>query len=300
MVAAGRMRFGLAGTGHWARVTHAAALASTPGVELAAVWGRDAQAARSLAGEHGAVAHHGFDAFLAGVDAVAFALPPDVQAGLAVRAAAEGKHLLLEKPIATDEEGAGALTAAVRASGVASAVFFTARFRPAIRAWLAEVTARGGWHGGSALWLSAGLLADNPSPWRIAKGGLWDVGPHAVSLLWAALGPVEQVAAVGGRADLVHLVLHHRGGASSTVTLSQSAPRPAMALEVTVWGEGGRLWMPKGSADAVSTMRVALAELTANARSGTAAHECDAAFGGQIVRVLSAAERQLRGEPSSL
>lgn len=34
------MRFGLAGTGHWARVAHAPALASTPGVSLDAVWGR--------------------------------------------------------------------------------------------------------------------------------------------------------------------------------------------------------------------------------------------------------------------
>jgi predicted dehydrogenase len=34
------LRFGLVGTGHWARITHAPALASTAGIELAAVWGR--------------------------------------------------------------------------------------------------------------------------------------------------------------------------------------------------------------------------------------------------------------------
>ncbi len=36
------LRFGLAGTGYWARITHAPALASTAGIELAAVWGRNA------------------------------------------------------------------------------------------------------------------------------------------------------------------------------------------------------------------------------------------------------------------
>ena len=43
------LRFGLAGTGHWARIAHAPALASTEGVELAAVWGRNPQAAAELA-----------------------------------------------------------------------------------------------------------------------------------------------------------------------------------------------------------------------------------------------------------
>jgi len=39
------LRFGLAGTGYWAQVTHAPALAATEGVELTAVWGRNPQAA---------------------------------------------------------------------------------------------------------------------------------------------------------------------------------------------------------------------------------------------------------------
>jgi predicted dehydrogenase len=39
------MRFGLVGTGFWARTTHARALATTPGSTLAGVWGRDARSA---------------------------------------------------------------------------------------------------------------------------------------------------------------------------------------------------------------------------------------------------------------
>jgi len=143
----GRMRFGLVGTGYWARVTHAPAVASTEGVELTAVWGRDPRAAAGLAAEYQATPSRDIEAFLAGVDAVCFAVPPDVQAPIATRAARAGKHLLLEKPVALSEAEADGLVEAVEQAGVASVVFFTQRFQPDVRAWLAEVTARGGWAG---------------------------------------------------------------------------------------------------------------------------------------------------------
>src|ERR1700681_4139526 len=137
------MRFGLVGTGYWAQITHAPALASTPGAELVAVWGRDQVAAATLAPEHGATAYADSGAFLDSVDAVAFAVPPHVQAPLAIRAAEAGKHLLLEKPIALSAETAGQLVAAVEKANVASVVFFTWRFNREIRAWLADEHARG-------------------------------------------------------------------------------------------------------------------------------------------------------------
>lgn len=84
------LRCGLVGTGHWARITHAPALASTEGIEFAAVWGRNPGAARDLAAAHGATAHADLDEFLASVDAVVFAVPPDVQSQIAVRAARLG------------------------------------------------------------------------------------------------------------------------------------------------------------------------------------------------------------------
>jgi len=59
--------------------------------------GRDPRAAAELAAAHHAVAHEDLEAFLAGVDGVAFAVPPDVQAPIAARAARAGKHLLLER-----------------------------------------------------------------------------------------------------------------------------------------------------------------------------------------------------------
>jgi len=291
------LRFGLVGTGYWARVTHAPALASTEGVELAAVWGRDPRATAELAAAHGAVPHQEFAAFLAGVDAVAFSVPPDVQAPLAARAARAGKHLLLEKPVALAEAEADSLVEAVEQAGVASVVFFTQRFHPDVRAWLAEIAALGGWDGGIAVWFGSAGHESSPfnTPWRRAKGGLWDVGPHLVSLLWASLGPVGSVTADGGRGDVAHLILHHQGGASSTATVTLSAAQATDACDLYLWGDSGRSVAPIGTLQPVTQLRTALAELAANARAGQVSHPCDVGFGRDVGRVLAEAQRQIDG-----
>ena len=126
------MRFGLLGTGFWAAQTQGAALAAHASAELVGVWGRDPAKAAAVAGPLGAAPYDDVDALIADVDAVAIALPPDVQAGLAARAAQAGRHLLLDKPLALTAAGADAVVDAVDAAGVASMVFFTNRFRPEI------------------------------------------------------------------------------------------------------------------------------------------------------------------------
>ncbi|HEX4092484.1 MAG TPA: Gfo/Idh/MocA family oxidoreductase [Trebonia sp.] len=294
------MRFGLVGTGYWADSTHAPALATTQGARLVSVWGRNPEAAGALAARHGATAYADFDAFLDSVDAVSFAVPPDVQAPLAIRAAQAGKHLLLEKPIALSAADADAVATAVEKAGVASVVFFTWRFNREIRAWLADEQARGGWSGsgwsgGVAVWLGTSLADGSPfnTPWRRQKGALWDLGPHLVGMLWACLGPVTSVSAVPGQGDVRHLVLQHEGGASSTMTTAQDAPEPAEGFNLFVWGAAGRSIMPATPADPEQSLRVAAAELIASANSGQPSHPCDVRFGRDIVVVLAEAEAQL-------
>ena len=294
------LRFGLAGTGYWARITHAPALASTAGIELAAVWGRNVEAAAALAGSYHCAWYDNFDDFLAGVDAVAFAVPPDVQAELAVRAARAGRHLLLEKPIATTEQAADVLTRAVQDAGVASVVFFTARFQADVRAWLASV-AEHRWSGGTAVWLGSALAEGSPfnTPWRREKGGLWDLGPHLVSLLWASLGPVTAVTADAGTGDVTHLILHHKGGASSAVAVTLCAPEAADGSDVWLWGEAGRTRAPGETDQPVGALRLALAELAANARSGQPRHDCDVLFGRAVGLILADAQRQVDARASA-
>lgn len=293
------LKFGLVGTGYWARIAHARALASTAEIELAAVWGRDPVAAQDLAGQHGAVAVADYDEFLSLVDAVGFAVPPEVQGALAQRAAAAGKHLLLEKPIALSVGAADELVAAVHQAGVASVVFFTSQFQPDVRNWLAEVAARGDWTGGSAIWLGSALQEGSPfnTPWRQAKGGLWDLGPHLVALLWVALGPVVSVtadeSAGEGAGEVTHLVLHHESGVTSALSITMNVPESADYLQVLLWGPAGRSSAPRETGDPVTPLRTALTELVASARSGRPAHRFDVTFGREVVRVLAHAQDQL-------
>ena len=286
------MRFGVLGTGFWAQEIHAAALAAHPTAELAGIWGRDVAKAKAVGAKFDVPGYGDVDALLAEVDAVAIALPPDVQAPLAERAAEAGKHLLLEKPIALDVAAADRVVAAVRAAGVASVVFFTWRFEAGTSSWLTQ-SARAELAGGSGSFLSS--LAGTPfaaSPWRQEHGALWDIGPHALSVLIPALGSVVSVQATPGLRDTVHLVLTHGSGTASTVTLSHTVAPMSAGIEFFVHGDAGRLVLLPGDVPALESFGVAVDELSAAALTG-GAHPCDVAFGRDVVVVLSAAQKAL-------
>ncbi|SNR87473.1 Predicted dehydrogenase [Geodermatophilus saharensis] len=286
------MRFGVLGTGHWARTVHAAAIAAHPTAELVGVWGRDAGKAAAVGAEFDVPGTDDLAALLARVDAVAVAVPPDVQVSLAEQAAAAGRHLLLEKPIGLSTADADRVVTAVAAAGVASVVFFTFRFQAATTTWLAQA-ARTRLAGGAASWLSA--LAGSPfdSAWRRQHGALWDIGPHALSLLVPALGPVVSVQAGAGAGDTVHLVLQHATpGVASTVTLSHTVAPLATGIEFSVHGDAGRLVLLPDTESAVESLSAAVDELTAAALTG-GTHPCDVGFGREVVRVLETASRAL-------
>ncbi len=296
--AVGTMRFGLVGTGPWAEMAHGPGLLAAEGAELVGVWGRRPERAAALAQELAVTAYEDYPALLKDVDAVAFAVPPDVQAGMALEAARAGKHLLLDKPVATTVGEARELTDAVAAAGVASVVFFTDRFVDTSRAWFDEVRQTGGWRGGWVRWFSSLQEPGNPfggSSWRHDRGALWDTGPHALSTLSVALGPVVSLSAVAGERDLVTLVMSHESGASSTVTLTQFAPPEAASFEATVWGEAGFSVMPpRPEGSAAALLSIAAQELVAAVRTGDT-HAVDVAFGARVVELLASAQAQIDG-----
>ncbi|MFC5804544.1 Gfo/Idh/MocA family protein [Streptomyces formicae] len=291
-----KLRIGLLGTGPWAGYTQAPALAAHPEAEFTGVWGRRPEAAATLADTHGVKAYDDVDALIEASDAIAFALPPDVQAPLAARAAAAGRHLLMDKPVATTVAGAREVATAAAETGVASVVFCTMRFAAGTAPWIAEQAAAGGWLTAHAQWLGSLYAADSDSPfaaspWRREKGGLWDVGPHALSVLLPVLGDVTGLTALRGSADTVHLALRHASGASSTATLSLSTPQAASGTAVELVGERGRVAMPLGG-DAIGSFRSAVDALIESARSGDA-HACDVRFGLRITEILAEAEERL-------
>ena len=287
------MRFAVLGTGFWAREVHARALAGHPDAELVAVWGRDRSRAQEAGAEFEVPGTDDLDAVLGDVDAVSIALPPDVQAPLAEarrrrgEAPAAGETDRAEPPRRRPAGGGGA-----RGRGGVGRLLHDALpgrhlhlarpGRPAPR--LA---------GGSASWL--GSIAGSPfaaSAWRQQHGALWDIGPHALSLLVPALGPVVAVQAAAGLRDTVHLVLHHPEGVASTVTVSSTVSPMSAGTEFSVHGDAGRLVLLPQLDAGVESFGVAVDELQAAALTG-AAHPLDVSFGRDVVAVLAAAERSL-------
>jgi predicted dehydrogenase len=297
------LRFGVLGTGYWAQEAHATALAAADQADLVAIWGRDPARTRAAADRFGVAGHTDLDRLLDEVDAVAIAVPPDVQAELAPRAAAAGRHLLLDKPLALSLEAADRVAAAVDDAGVASLIFFTLRFLPEVAAWMDQAEAAGDWHGGDGAWLGTALEPGSPfagSPWRQRKGALWDLGPHMLALAIPTLGPVERVTAGTGLGDTVHLILGHQSGASSTLTLSQTVPPAAEGRSFQLYGPKGRSAVPPFELAHLVALEAAIAQLAAIVAAGATTHPCDVRLGRDTVAVLDAAERFLTaGQGSS-
>src|SRR6201992_616578 len=97
-----------------------------PGARRVAVTDVDPDRAEALTGRHGAVVAPDLDALVArdDVDVVAVCVPSGMHAEVGVRAAAAGKHLVVEKPIDVSLDAADRLIgAAAAAGGTGSAVF---------------------------------------------------------------------------------------------------------------------------------------------------------------------------------
>lgn len=288
------MRFGLVGTGYWARETHGPGIQASSN-ELVGVWGRDAAKTDEVAKSIGVEAFPSHAALVDAVDAVAYAVPPDVQAPLATEAAGAGKHLLLDKPVSLDARVARELRDAAHETGARSAVFFTARYTAETRSWLDELATRDGWDGSWTEWVVANQRPDSPykdSPWRQREGALWDLGPHLLGTLLPALGAVAGVTAIAGHGDAVHLTLTHESGAVSTATLALWGPPAAYTWGMRVWGAPGVSTAPAASTPATTALTIAADELAAAVQQNRE-HPLGLDFGVQVVELLDEAAAQL-------
>ena len=287
----GPLRVGVAGAGPWALLFHAPMIAAHPDTELTAVWARRLPAAEDVARPHGATAHDSFDRFLDAVDAVVFAVPPDVQVGLATEAARAGKALLLEKPLSLDLVGAEMLTREVEAAGVPTQMVLTWRYVPEVRAML-EAVAGSRPIGGRGHFLTGGFLAGMfATPWRLAHGPLFDLGPHVIDLLDAALGPVTRIRAHGDPHRWIGLLLDHEGGATSEASLTAYSPDGARA-GVEIHTADGVLEVDTIGVSASATTTL-VDEFVACVRTGRP-HPLDIHRGLHLQRLLATAAGDLR------
>ncbi|HEY8497374.1 MAG TPA: Gfo/Idh/MocA family oxidoreductase [Limnochordales bacterium] len=125
------MRVGLVGAGVMGRV-HAAGWAAA-GAELVAVFSRDEDRARELAGQYGARVVGSYADLLREVDVVDICVPTHLHHDMALEAFSQRRHVVCEKPIAlTEAEGREMIAAAERA-GVRFFVAMVLRFFPQYR-----------------------------------------------------------------------------------------------------------------------------------------------------------------------
>jgi predicted dehydrogenase len=290
---------GLVGAGPWAGMLHAPMLAGGPETRLAGVWARRPEAARALAEAHGARAVGSLEELWEVCEAVAFAVPPDVQAELASAAARAGKHLLLDKPVALTVAAAEHLAAEVAEAGVVSQLVLTNRYGPRVREFLAGAE---GFAvvGARCASLSGALLPGSAfaTPWRRRHGALLDVGPHLFDLLEAAIGPIEEVSGRGDPLRWTSLTCRHGGGEVSEVSMSISLPLAETVFECVLYGPSGTLAYRRPPdqpsvmtelSEAAATLRREFAEAVTSGISPA----LDVNRGLRLQRLIDAATRSL-------
>ena len=124
----------IAGIGSHADLKLAPAMRLADDARLVAVYSRDQGRADAFAEKHGAdAAYSDLDSVLADsrVDAVFIVSPNHLHAPQTIKAAAAGKHVLAEKPMANTVSDAAAMVSACRDHGVRLGMGFELRFHPA-------------------------------------------------------------------------------------------------------------------------------------------------------------------------
>ncbi|WP_225814417.1 Gfo/Idh/MocA family protein [Streptomyces spinosus] len=227
---------GLVGAGPWARAMHARMLAAGPETRLAAVWARRTDAAQQTAAPYGAHVAASFDDLLDRCEAVAFAVPPAVQAELAPSAARRGKALLLEKPLGPDLPAARRVADAVLDAGVVSQLVLTKRYHPVTDAFLDAARGRKITGARSCYLHGAFLGGEFATGWRLEYGALLDLGPHLLDLLDTAISPITAIRGSGDPRRWIELTCEHENGAVSQASLSGSVAVDRALTRVDLFG----------------------------------------------------------------
>lgn len=177
------VRIGIVGAGLWGSM-HARAYAQNPRVELAAVCDLDGNRAERLAEQYQIPkAFTRLEEMLAeDLDGVSVATPDDAHTAVVLAAAASGRHILVEKPLATSVEDCQAMIAAAQRAGVILMVDWHNRWNPPIyTAWKA---ARAGELGeiryiyyrlSDTVYVPTKML-----PWANRSSVMWFLGSHAI------------------------------------------------------------------------------------------------------------------------
>lgn len=228
---------------------HAEAWSHTP-ARLVAFVGKPGAHSEALAGQYGARFATDLDAVLAEVDIVDICTPTHLHPELTLRAAAAGRQVICEKPLALTVAECQAMIRACRAAGVRLLVAHVLRFFPEYR--LARMLAARGEIGPPAvLRLSRATFQPRRTDnWFVdtsrSGGMILDLMVHDFDYARWVAGDVVRVFAKGARAspasygmDHALAILTHRGGALSHVEGSWAFPPPVFRTRLEIAGASG-------------------------------------------------------------
>ena len=249
------VRVGLIGCGKVGSI-HAAALRALPEADFVAACDASPDRAAAFASRYGARPFAEVGTLLrdGGVEAVVIGTPHPLHAEPAVRAAAAGVHVLVEKPMAATLADCDAMLAAARKAGVLLGVVSQRRWYEPVVRMKAAIDA--GKIGRPALGVFQMYSWRDPAyytsdPWR----GRWDTegggvlvnqSPHQLDILLWLMGPAAEVG--GYWANLNHpavevddtavATIRFRNGGLGAVVTSVSQ-RPGIFTKVHVHGTNG-------------------------------------------------------------
>jgi predicted dehydrogenase len=183
------------------------------------------------------------------IDAVVLATPHSLHADQVKRAAAEGKHVFVEKPFALNAADARTMIEAAASAGIILAVGFNRRFHPSMARMRATVKSgmlgtivtinaeQTALHG-----MSMAADAWRVSPDEAPGGAMTAIGVHLIDGMIDLLGRVKEVNAIVSRRaapladDTTHLQLQFESGALGQVFCSTAA---APHYRFAAYGTGG-------------------------------------------------------------
>lgn len=249
------------------------------GGRLVAVADPDA-AARETARRLGARAYADAATLLVdpAVQAVYVATPNHLHRAAVEAAAAAGKAVLCEKPVAATLADAEAMARAVRRAGIRYGTAFDQRHHPAHAAMRAAIA--GGVIGtvtavriAYACWVDAGWTQDNwrADPTRAGGGALMDLAPHGLDLVEYLLGePLTEIAALTQRRAQAYAV------DDGAMLIGRTASGVLAQLHVAYNCPEG---LPRRQLEVLGTTGQLLAERTMGQNPGGAVHRIDGRLG---------------------
>jgi len=184
------LRFGILGAARIAPMALIQPARRVAEAHVLAVAARDAEKARAFGMKHGIPRiHDSYDALLADpeIDAIYNPLPNGLHCAWTIKALRAGKHVLCEKPIASNADEAQQMANAARESGRVLVEAFHWRYHPLAKR-VKEVLASGAIgaprHYEAALAFPIGMMRNDIRwRWDLAGGALMDAGCYTVSMV---------------------------------------------------------------------------------------------------------------------